>query len=390
MVIENCVGDTPSTNESSDTAIQGKSARLLVICPYPVGVAAGQRLKYEQYLDDWKSNGYEVTIAPFMDMRMWSKLYESGHFLSKFFGTIRGCLRRIRDLVRIPFYDGVYIFMWVTPVGSSFFERMAVWLAKKVVYDVEDNIFVEKGNELNRFAKLLKSPAKTEVLVTGADHVITSSPILNDYCQKMKGSDECTFVTSSVNANRYLAAPSKPDDQKVVIGWTGTFTSKVFLDELKPVFVELQSERDFKLTVIGNFDYDFPEIDCETIRWTKENEIQDLQQFDIGVYPLPNEDWVLGKSGLKVIQYMAMSLPTVSTRYGTATEIINHGENGFLADTQDEWVELLKQLIDNQRLRLQMGLAARKTVNERYSTNVVRAQYQQVLDSVFRKSPNLQ
>jgi glycosyltransferase involved in cell wall biosynthesis len=361
-----------------------KNKRILVICPYPEGVAAGQRLKYEQYIDQWRENGYDVTISPFMDMKMWSKLYEKGNFFTKAIGTLKGQLRRIRDLFRIRNYDGVYLFMWVTPLGTAFFERMVLWLAKGLVYDVEDNIFVEKSNDLNKFAKLLKGAGKTKVLVAGADHVITSSPFLNDYCLGINEKKQCTFVSSSVNGQRYVKA-DRDTNEVLVIGWTGTFTSVRFLDMLRPALKKLAENRKFKLLVIGNFDYDFPEMNLEVIRWTKEKEIEDLQKIDIGVYPLPEEDWVLGKSGLKVIQYMAMSLPTVSTNYGTAMEIIDHGQNGFLANTESEWIERMTELIDDAALRSRLGVNARKTVDSKYSTDVIGHQYLSVLNQVFEK-----
>ena len=41
-----------------------KKKRMLIICPYPIGVAAGQRLKYEQYFDKWNKDGWDITISP--------------------------------------------------------------------------------------------------------------------------------------------------------------------------------------------------------------------------------------------------------------------------------------------------------------------------------------
>ena len=82
--------------------------------------------------------------------------------------------------------------------------------------------------------------------------------------------------------------------------------------------------------MIGNFDYDLPGVDLEVVRWTAEREVEDLQAIDIGVYPLPIDDWVSGKSGLKAIQYMAFGMPTVATNVGTTPRIIRHGENGML------------------------------------------------------------
>ncbi len=113
---------------------------------------------------------------------MWKILYEKGRFFEKAMGTIKGQIRRVRDLFRIHHYDGIYLHMSVTPLGTSLFERLYLWLEKYTIYDVEDNIFVEKSYGRNRLAKLLKGAPKTKVLVRNADHVITSSPFLNDYC----------------------------------------------------------------------------------------------------------------------------------------------------------------------------------------------------------------
>ena len=43
--------------------------KIVIICPHPKGVAPGQRLKYEQYFESWRKNGYEVDIKPFMSYR---------------------------------------------------------------------------------------------------------------------------------------------------------------------------------------------------------------------------------------------------------------------------------------------------------------------------------
>ena len=100
------------------------------------------------------------------------------------------------------------------------------------------------------------------------------------------------------------------------------------------MFQELARRRTFRLRVIGNFDYALDGVDLEVIRWTAEREVEDLQAIDIGVYPLPLEEWVTGKSGLKAIQYMAFGIPCVATDVGTTPMLIRDGENGLLVRTQ--------------------------------------------------------
>lgn len=356
--------------------------KILVICPFPQDVAAGQRLKYEQYFDHWRENGYDITVSSFMDIPMWKIVYTPGNYTAKVFGTLRGYFRRIRDIFRIGRYDLVYVFMWVTPIGTSFFERLVRALSKRLIYDIEDNVLIEKSNEINPFIKIVKGTGKTKYLIKTADHVITSSPFLNDYCLGINKKKACTYISSSVDTDRFLPANSYSNERKVTIGWTGTFSSKIYLDLLQNVFLELKKRCDFRLRVIGNFQYGFPGIDLEVIHWTKEKEIEDLQGIDIGVYPLVQNNWVLSKSGLKAIQYMAFGLPTVATNVGTTPRIIQQLENGWLVKTDEEWIDALETLVKNPDLRRKIGEAARKTILENYSTHVIKSLYLSILNKM--------
>jgi len=355
-------------------------AKVLVLCPFPRDIAAGQRLKYEQYFKDWNENGFDVSVSSFMDQAMWDIVYKKGHYFEKIMGTFRGYLRRLYDLFRIPHYDIIYIFMWVTPFGSSLFERLSRRQAKKIIYDIEDNVMMAKNNAINPIVKALRGPGKTMYLIKRADHVITSSPFLNDYCLKYNYNQSCTYISSSINTDRFLPVNNYNNDHKITIGWTGTFTSVWYLDLLRNVFLELNSRCDFKLRVIGNFEYEFPEIDLEVIQWSKDNEVEDLQGIDIGIYPLVQDKWVLGKSGLKAIQYMAFGLPTVATNVGTTPRIISHLENGWLVKTDDEWVDALETLVNNPELRKKLGKAARESVLNNYSMNVIKEEYLSILN----------
>ncbi len=361
--------------------------RILIVCPFPQGVAAGQRLKYEQYFDHWRENGYEIMVSSFMDSAMWGIVYTRGNYIAKILGTLRGYFRRLLDIFRLGRYDVVYIFMWVTPVGSSLFERIFRSLSNHLIYDVEDSVLMEKGNDLNPFVKILKGQGKARYLIETADHVIISSPFLNDYCIGINRKKACTYISSSVDTDRFLPANSYSNEKKITIGWTGTFSSKIYLDLLRNVFLELNKRLDFKLRVIGNFQYDFPGIDLEVIQWTKEKEVEDLQGIDIGIYPLVQDEWVLGKSGLKAIQYMAFGLPTVATDVGTTPRIIRQMENGWLVKTDEEWIDALETLVKNPELRRNMGEAARLTVLENYSTHVIKSTYLSILNKLTGARP---
>ncbi len=362
---------------------------MLVICPFPKGVAAAQRLKFEQYYDDWRAAGWEVVPAPFMDLALWKILYQRGHHAAKLIGIAKGYIRRLRDLFRIGRYDLVYCHMYVTPIGTSLFERLVRALAPKLVYDVEDNVVTHvdrvSGNHPNPLLRILRSPGQYRYLIREADHVVTSSPSLGEICRAMNRYHAATYVSSSVDADRFVPDNPYSNDRRVTIGWTGTFSSRPYLDLLRPVFQQLAGERDFRLRVIGNFDYQLPGVDLEVVRWTADREVEDLQGIDVGVYPLPFDDWVGGKSGLKAIQYMMMGLPCVATDVGTTPLIIRDGDNGLLVRTEEEWFEALRRLLDDPALRRKLGEQARRDAVANYSVTAIAADYRQVLASVTGK-----
>jgi hypothetical protein len=254
-----------------------KRKKILILCPFPQGVAAGQRLKYEQYFQHWIESNYIITVSPFMNLKFWNIVYKKGYYFQKIIGLLRGTFIRIYDLIRLKNYDIVYVFLWVTPVGSTLFEKLVRKFSRNIIYDIEDNIYLKQFNTVNPILKYFKGNNKAPYLIKTSDHIITSSPYLNNYCLEINIYKSCTYITSSIDINSFIPANNYNNDNKINIGWTGTFSSKIYLDTLKNVFYKLNKRCNFKLIIIGNFDYDLPGIDIEVIQWSKVNEVLDLQ-----------------------------------------------------------------------------------------------------------------
>ena len=127
--------------------------------------------------------------------------------------------------------------------------------------------------------------------------------------------------------------------------------------------------------VIGDGNYVQEELGIKGHAWKRDTEIPDLQEIDIGIMPLPDDEWAKGKCGLKGLQYMALAIPTIMSPVGVNTEIIQDGENGFLATTIQEWVDKLSQLIDSAALRERIGVNGRQTVLSSYSVEANKQQY---------------
>ena len=360
-----------------------KQKRILVLCPYPEGEAAGQRLKYEQYFDHWEENGFQITVSSFSDQYLWNNLYASGNNINKILGTLRGYLRRFRDLFRLKQFDIVYVFMWVSPFGTTIFERITRKLSNKLIYDFDDAVHIGSSSSkltlIQKIISLLRGKNKVNFLIKNADQVIVSSPFHVEYCKELNLLKACEYIPCSLDGNRFMPSKIESKNKEIVVGWTGTFSSKFYLDSLRKVFLKLKDLCDYKLLIIGNFSYDFPSINLEVVQWSKASEVQDLQRIDIGIYPLIQDDWGLGKGALKAMHYMSIGVPVVATDFGTTSIVVKDNVNGYLVSTDSEWINALEMLIKDKNKREKFGSKGREIFESKYSTDQVKGKYLSLL-----------
>ncbi|MFL5772474.1 MAG: glycosyltransferase [Flavisolibacter sp.] len=360
-----------------------KIKKVLVLCPSPRGTAATQRLKYEQYFDSLEKEGFRFTISSFQSSRFWNIIYKKGRVAEKIFWIMVGYLRRCFDLFRAPFYDAVFISLWVTPVGIPLFERLLFFFNKKVIYDLDDMIFLNKVEHTkSRIIDKIKGKKKPLVLMKKSAYVIVCTPKLEEIALALNEKKQVVDISSTFDTERFYPVSSYEKHEVTSIGWTGTHSTIPFLQTLEPVLQRVSKQRKIKLIVIADKEYRMPGVETEFIRWSKENEVTDLHRFEIGLYPIPANEWSLGKSSLKALTYMAIAIPAVATAYGTNFRIIENGVNGVLVSTDAEWVEKIIELIDDPELRRRIGLAGRKRVEDLFSLKANFPKYLQVFKTV--------
>jgi len=91
-----------------------------------------------------------------------------------------------------------------------------------------------------------------------------------------------------------------------------------------------------------------------------------IQQFDVGVMPLPDTPWTRGKCAYKLIQCMACGIPVVASPVGANLNVVLP-QCGFLAESSEEWLASFRFLAADAVRRQQMGISARHWVEHHYS-----------------------
>lgn len=359
-----------------------RKTKILFLVPYPFDKAPSQRLKFEQYYKYFEENGFIVSKNSFISEAFWKIIYKKGFWIAKIFYTCSGYFRRLWVLFSLRRYDIVYIHLWVTPLGPPFFEWLVCTLSRKVIYDIDDLVYIPKTG-VNQFILKMKGKNKPFFLMKKADHVITCTPYLDGIVRKYNSNT--TDISSTINTERYKPKQDyNIEGRKLVLGWSGSHTTVKYLYLLKPVFMALQQKGIlFKLLVLGDKAFTMEGIETEALEWKESYELKVIYQFDIGLYPLPEEEWVYGKSGLKALQYMAAGIPAIATAIGTNFRIIENGVNGFLVKTDEEWVDCITRLAGDEFLRKQIGQRGAKIVEDRFSVHANKEVYLSVLRNVL-------
>jgi len=238
------------------------------------------------------------------------------------------------------------------------------------VYDIDDLIYLSDAkSSANRFVALFKGRKKPIYLMKVSDHVITCTPYLDQFVRRFN--EHTTDISSTIDTDLYHPrAGYDLRNNELVLGWSGSHSTSRYLYLLEPVFQKLRENQvPFRLLVMGDPGFRIPGINIEAIPWKEEYEVEVISRFDIGLYPLPDEQWVYGKSGLKALQYMAAGVPTIATAIGTNFRIIIDGYNGFLVRTPEEWYQRIRELYSDTELRMKIGCRAAEMVDRHYSIN---------------------
>ncbi len=272
-------------------------------------------------------------------------------------------------------YDIIFISREALMGRSVFFEKKFAGSNAKVIFDFDDAIWLPLVPDGNKKLAFLKNTAKTETIIRLADLVFAGNRYLADYAAQFN--KHIAIIPTTIDPNLYIPQKKEKKDSTICIGWSGSFSTiqhfLMAIPALKKIKQRFGPGVQFK--IIGDPNYYCIELETQGVAWKAASEIEDLSEIDIGIMPLPDDEWSKGKCGLKGLQYMALEIPALMSPVGVNTEIIQYGINGYLPGKEDEWVEILSILIVDKQKRTTIGKAGRQTVIYKYSVEAVKQQY---------------
>lgn len=345
--------------------MSSRRMRVLGMSTYPVE-GPSVRHRVWGFHEHWAQAGIDLKFQSFMDPTLYRARRRFGPLWTAIKLFLFG-LATLRLMLRLPFagrYDAVILHRELFPLGPPWFERALARVQPNLYFDLDDAIWAPPSNDVNQRAWLW-DPQRVAKIMAASRHVVVGNRFLENYARQH---NPCThIVPTSCPAN--LATRTRFAGPPVIV-WIGNLGNAFYLKELLPALERLATRHRFVLRLIGGSDIEdlrsehFP---IERLRWREEMENQWLRDADIGVMPLPDLAYEQGKCAFKLIQYFAAQLPVVASPVGMNHDVVEVGENGFLAGSEQQWESSLETLLANPERRQAMGQAGFRTYQTRFT-----------------------
>ena len=333
-------------------------------------------IKVGVFLED---NFENMNACPFIRIHTpFKHLSESGKYHFFIYGQEVMPLLDIDNMINAHIFD-IIVIQRVNPYSNQILKK-AKKHKIKIVYESDDD-FLDINPANPSYNYILGNFDNIKKLVNNSDQIVVSTRELKNRFTKL-GIDNVEII-KNYYVNSYL--PLKPftyrGDEIIKIGYFGTLTHDNDLELIHNVILILKhnfSKKGVKIyfevagaSIDENSDWFsikkipyYPMSMNTFYDWLSKN-----ADWDIGIIPLVNTEFNQCKSELKYIEFAALGIPVVASDMNVYNEAIEDNVTGFLANTEDEWVEKITELIEDASLRNAFVNNARKDILENYNLN---------------------
>lgn len=335
------------------------------------------RVRFYQYFPALREQGFVIEDAPFFSDEYVRRLYAKEPMQLR--EVVSAYLRRLATLLRARNFNLLWLEKEFLPWMPAPLE--ALLARRPYVVDYDDAVFHRYDLHQSALVRRVLG-RKIDQIMGNATLVIAGNEYLAERA-RTAGAKRVEILPSVVDADLY--APASVRTSGFTIGWIGSPVTAPYLEQVHPALEMLTSGDQAKVSLIGAGDaIKWKNANVQILPWREEDEIQNIQQFDVGIMPLVDEPFERGKCGYKLIQYMACGLPVIASPVGVNRQIVEHGVTGFLAESEQDWQKALIFLRENPEKRRKMGMAGRVKMEREYSLQAATPKLASLLRSAGR------
>lgn len=274
--------------------------------------------------------------------------------------------RLIQIVSRAPGADIVFLQRNLLPVRYfPALEWLASRLARRTVFDFDDAIFTDLRDQKIRYDDIPR-------ILGFADAVVCGNRFLADFAGRY-AADVSVIPTVPPGVEE---TPRPARKGPVVIGWIGSAPNIPYLLLVEGALRRLAGRLAMTLLTVSDAPLRMPAgISHEHLLWSLAAEARFFREIDVGIMPLPDDEWTRGKCAFKALEYMAHGIPAVVSPVGANRDLGPEGNGVLFASTEAAWEEKLVLLCGSPALRKEFGLRGKAEADSRYSVQGAAGMY---------------
>lgn len=301
-------------------------------------------------------------------------------------------------------YDLIYFNYTANPWAFAAMGSIARKVGVPLVMDFDDNLFnVQPDNPAYSIYKKGEKGIKNfTAIVNEVDYITVTNSYLKNVCahNTLKQHDRIKVFGNNIDLDLYKYPQEFKNTEKITLTHFGSSTH--FNDLLNDSFVNgvdkiMKEYPNVDFLTVGSFlpklrnmwgqryQNEFGHADIYT--WISDRFPEVMAKTDICIVPLEENIYTRCKSEIKYLEMSSAKKPGVWQRIRQYENNIPNG-CGLLAQTSNEWYEAIKKLIDDVKLRKQMGENAYNHVKETYQAKNHTDEYGEFFLDIIDKFSN--
>lgn len=229
-------------------------------------------------------------------------------------------------------------------------------LSRRLVYDIDDAVWHPHGRK-HFFLTNLRQNLRLKKIVASADLTVAANHVIARHLGRW--TSRLAVVPMALDEERWIIRSGEQNGRKVRIGWSGSPVNLRYLEAIEPALADVQARHDeVEFAVLCGQTPQFKHLQFVHIPFVSGREAEAIRTFDVGLLPLPNNDFAAGKSPIKGLQYMAS---------GAAAEMFEEGRTALFAPDNQHWTERLRRLVQDGALRRMLTENARAAFLKKFS-----------------------
>ena len=276
-------------------------------------------------------------------------------------------------------YDIFYFNYHTVAEGFAMMGSMARKFDKKLVIDLDDALWLilHDNPAYETYKKGTEAIRVMTDIVNECDYVTCTNSYLRNVIvdHTYKRHEQIKVFPNYIDLDTYSYKPAFKDTYDITLthfGSTTHFTSlqnQEFVAGLEKIMSEYPN---VSFMSVGCFISQFKEKwglrydnvwgDSDVLKWVNGRFKEYMDKTDIIIVPLSDNTYNRCKSNCKYLEASSAGKPGCYQNIRQYAETIKNGFNGFLCSTREEWYESIKCLIDDKKLRIDMGDNAYNTL----------------------------